>query len=364
MTSSMLTWRDRRLSFDIIGINYGINRTIPYGTSAQTTRRPRLRSILILVSANITGNKQWIISFAVQLIPGGMLAVSAVLLTESPRWRELYESGSNLYDDRLTRSPSFSVASKNRREQALKNLAFIRNLPADHPYVREEMEEIEVSHERDQLAGGAGFMGPIRTLFRSRMYLKRVGIAVSLFAMQNGTGINAINYVSLARDPSRRTTVLMLCCFDSTRLESLLLSESLVPTLLCSPPVSCKHIVTTKRFSERAHSRHRRPFCSGLIKFAGAVVWLLYLVDRFGRKPLLIVGAAGGAVSMYYIGAYIAIAKPENNAPGTKLSSGGISAIAFFYIWTCFYGPTWNGTPWVFGAEVMPTFVRSATQAM
>jgi hypothetical protein len=101
-----------------------------------------------------------------------------------------------------------------------------------------------------------------------------------------------------------------------------------------------------------------------LIKFAGAIVWLLYLVDRFGRKPLLIVGAAGGAVSMYYIGAYIAIAKPENNAPGTKLGSGGISAIAFFYIWTCFYGPTWNGTPWVFGAEVMPTFVRAATQSI
>jgi len=66
---------------------------------------------------------------------------------------------------------------------------------------------------------------------------------------------------------------------------------------------------------------------------------------------------------MYYIGAYIAIADPANN-PTTKLSSGGISAIAFFYLWTCFYGPTWNGTPWVFGAEVMPTFVRSATQAI
>lgn len=60
----------------------------------------------------------------------------------------------------------------------------------------EEMEEIEVAHERDQLAGGAGLWGPIRTLFRSPQYLKRVGIAVSLFAMQNGTGINAINYVS------------------------------------------------------------------------------------------------------------------------------------------------------------------------
>jgi hypothetical protein len=71
------------------------------------------------------------------------------------------------------------------------------------------MEEIEVAHERDQLAGGAGLWGPIKTLFRSPEYLKRVGIAVSLFAMQNGTGINAINYVSLfaqARPSDRELT--------------------------------------------------------------------------------------------------------------------------------------------------------------
>lgn len=28
-----------------------------------------------------------------------------------------------------------------------------------------------------------------------------------------------------------------------------------------------------------------------------------------------------------------------------------------------FYGPTWNGGPWVVSSEVMPTFIRSATQA-
>lgn len=41
---------------------------------------------------------------------------------------------------------------------------------------------------------------------------------------------------------------------------------------------------------------------------------------------------------MYYIGGYIAIAKPASN-PTTKIGSGGASAIAFFYIWTIFYGP-------------------------
>jgi len=92
------------------------------------------------------------------------------------------------------------------------------------------MEEIQVAHERDQLAGGAGLMGPIRTLFKSREYLKRVGIAVSLFAMQNGTGINAINYVSLTA-PAKSETEAELVTFYSTRQPSSGLSELPAPTL-------------------------------------------------------------------------------------------------------------------------------------
>lgn len=80
----------------------------------------------------------------------------------------------------------------------------------------------------------------------------------------------------------------------------------------------------------------------GIIKFSGAFFWLLVLVDHFGRRNLLLVGSVGGAIAMYYIGAYIAIANPAKHVSST-LSPGSISAMAFFYIWTCFYGPTWNG---------------------
>lgn len=101
----------------------------------------------------------------------------------------------------------------------------------------------------------------------------------------------------------------------------------------------------------------------GLVKFGAAIVWLLWLVDNVGRKPLLIGGSAGGAFCMYWIAIYIAVAKPAEH-PSDKLSPGGTSALVAFYLWTAFYGPTWNGTPWVFGAEVMPTFIRAATQAL
>lgn len=91
-------------------------------------------------------------------------------------------------------------------------------------------------------------------------------------------------------------------------------------------------------------------------------MFLLYLVDQLGRRPLLIGGSVGGAISMFYIGAYIAVANPTGNATGS-IDAGGRSAVAAFYVWTIFYSPTWNGTPWVVGAEIFPQHVRSFTQA-
>jgi hypothetical protein len=45
----------------------------------------------------------------------------------------------------------------------------------------------------------------------------------------------------------------------------------------------------------------------------------------------MLFGAVGGGIAMYYIGAYIKIGQPQLH-PTTTLSSGGISAMAFFYL--------------------------------
>jgi hypothetical protein len=93
-------------------------------------------------------------------------------------------------------------------------------------------------------------------------------------------------------------------------------------------------------------------------------VWLLWLIDNLGRTKLLMIGAAGGSLCMWYIAAYIKIAEPEKNASGSGgLSSGGTSAIFFFYLWTAFYTPSWNGTPWVINSEMYSQQTRSLGQA-
>ncbi|KAF9455847.1 general substrate transporter [Collybia nuda] len=242
------------------------------------------------------GHSQWLIAFAVQLIPGGLLFIGAFFLVESPRW----------------------LVSRDRNAEALKNLCYLRHLPEDAPYLVDEFHAIEATIAHERGLAGAGFWGPLKTVFASRLLIKRLLIGASLFAWQNGTGINAVNYYS--------PTV-----FKSIGLTG-----------------TSTSLLTTGVF--------------GIIKLIGSLIWLLWLVDSLGRRYLLMIGSIGGALSMYYIGAYIAIAKPADH-PMATLDAGGRSAVAFFYIWTIFYSPSWNGTPWVVGAEFFPQHVRTFTQA-
>jgi hypothetical protein len=51
------------------------------------------------------------------------------------------------------------------------------------------------------------------------------------------------------------------------------------------------------------------------------------------------IGAAGGSFCMWFIGAYIKLSGAGSGQEKTdgKLSSGGIAAVFFFYLWTAFY---------------------------
>jgi sugar porter (SP) family MFS transporter len=243
-------------------------------------------------------HRQWIIPFAVQLIPAGLLLMGAFWIKESPRW----------------------LFTKGRREQAIQNLCWIRNLPADDLYIVEELAAIDAQLEYERVHVGAGFWKPFAALKQPKV-LWRFFLGGMLFLWQNGSGINAINYYS--------------------------------PTVFKSIGITgtSTGFLTTGIF--------------GVVKTVVTVFWLLWLIDRLGRRNLLMIGAAGGSLCMWFIGAYIALSNPTGKAPapGTKLSSGGIAAMFFFYLWTAFYTPSWNGTPWVVNSEMFSQNTRSLGQA-
>ncbi|KAH8597856.1 MFS quinate transporter QutD [Bisporella sp. PMI_857] len=249
-----------------------------------------------LVETMGPSHKQWIIPFAVQLVPAGMLLAGSFLCKESPRW----------------------LLSKGKREQALKNLSWIRNLPVDHIYMLEEITACDAAIEGQRSTVGVGFWQPMRSVMNSRKVMYRFFLGGSLFFWQNTSGINAINYYS--------------------------------PTVFKSIGVTGTNtsLLTTGIF--------------GVIKTVLTFVWLLLLIDKLGRRNLLIIGAIGGSLCLWFVGGYIAVAQPEKH-PTAKLQGGGIAAIFFFYLWTAFYSPSWNGTPWVLNSEMFDQNVRTLAQA-
>lgn len=82
------------------------------------------------------------IPIAMQFVPGGLLAIGTLILRESPAL--LYRAG--------------------KRDKAIANLCYLRQLPADHQYMLEEVGMIEarLAEENDLSGGRKGWLGLLR----------------------------------------------------------------------------------------------------------------------------------------------------------------------------------------------------------
>lgn len=242
------------------------------------------------------GTAQWRIPFAVQLIPGGLLLLGAFFLPETPRW----------------------LLANGNHKRGIRNLCYLRGLPASDPYIQTEVQMIDDALEDLKRTIGTNFAAPFKEVYQNKKIAYRFFLGGSLFFWQNGSGINAINYYS--------------------------------PIVFRSIGITGTNasLLTTGIF--------------GVIKTTMTFVWIMVMIDQLGRRNLLMYGALGGSLSLWVVGGYIAVAKPRDN-PTDSLTSGGIAAMAFFYIYTIFYTPSWSGTPWVVNSEMFDQNVRTLAQA-
>ncbi|KAH8922987.1 general substrate transporter [Atractiella rhizophila] len=239
------------------------------------------------------GDSQWMVPVSIQLIPGGLLFIGTFFIPESPR----------------------QLAKRGNYPKALTSLSWLRNLPQDHSYVNEELFQIrqQIEHETMGLAGqksGARrlFVAQVKELGKKGIY-NRLIVGSLLMLYQNATGINA----------------------SSTIFKSIGVTGT-----------------NAGLFATGIY---------GVVKLVSSLIFLLFLIDRVGRRLPLLIGGTASCLCLYYIGAYIKIANPQPVAGATP-DSAGISAIAMLYIFVIFYCASINGIAWIYNGELFPTNIR------
>jgi len=85
----------------------------------------------------------------------------------------------------------------------------------------------------------------------------------------------------------------------------------------------------------------------GVVNLAFTVV-AIYTVDKFGRKPLLIIGAAGMSLSMFALGFFF------------FFQSLGVGALVAMGIYVAAFAISWGPITWVMLSEIFPNSIRGA----
>ncbi|KAK0446131.1 general substrate transporter [Armillaria borealis] len=240
-----------------------------------------------------SGANVWRIPFGVQLVPAGIMTFGLLTIKESPRW----------------------LASVNRKDDALKNLAYLRRLPPTSEQVLHEMAEIAAVAEEEHLAR-EGLQW--KEAFFGKGNFIRFVIAFVIFLLQAWSGQNSVNYYA----PQ------IFGSIGYTGTKNSLLASGVF----------------------------------GIVKLVSSSLLVFFGIEWLGRKLCLIISAFGMGTLFYIVGALLKTHPPpvtsSTNALVLPPNAVSQATAAMIYIYVCFYCLGWGPLPWVYVSDIFPTRTR------
>ena len=245
------------------------------------------------------------IPIAIQFIWAAVLAGGMALL---PEVRCAFSSQFALKShlSNLLQSPRWLI--KNHRDaDAAQALSRLTSLPVDDPEVLSELEEVRINLKHEEELGENSYLDCFRSTDNRILFRTLSGIFIQ--AWQQLTGINFIFYYG------------------------------------------------TTFFTDAGI---RNPYIITIVTSTVNVVMTLpgiWGVERFGRRRLLLVGAAGMTICEYMIAIIGSTTKSSNQS-----AQSAEVALVCFYI--AFFASTWGPIAWVVTGEIFPLQIRAKAMSL
>ena len=206
-----------------------------------------------------------------------------------------------------------------RHEEALKNLAQLRNLPADHPYVQTEIIDINDQLNREREATmGTSWLGPVREMFASKSNLYRLQLSVMSQLLGQWSGANSITIYAPQYFAMMGTTGQ---------------NEKLFATAIF-----------------------------GVVKFISSMLCAFFLIDFIGRKRSLSTGITIQLLSMLYMAIFLLIDNniADKTVPQTSAQKhAAMGAIVMIYFSGFGWALGWNSIQYLINSEIYPLRLRA-----